>query len=272
MTKTRLKVLEYWFSGNKNNVSFRELFNFFFDKSYASKAKSKIKEINVADEFYLVYFKEITRPLYYPRNFSLKSLEQVIVESFYPQNWHYYEIPQTRVTEKDVVVDCGAAEGLFSFLVVERCEKLYLVEPLPGFRKSIERTFEKDQNTIILPVALSDKESVMRMLEHDISSSLSDRNDGIEVRVTTLDKLFYENGQKISYIKMHLEGCDYNALVGAKNLIKENKPKIAVTTYHNPKHADEIAAYLKALVPQYNILTKGIYQGSGSPIMLHAWV
>jgi len=257
---------------NRNNVSFTELLNFFFDKSYASKAKAKIKEIVSMDDFYEVYFKEINKPIYYPKNFSLKSLEQVIVESFYPKNWHYYEIPQTRVRKEDIVVDCGAAEGLFGFLVVDRCEKLNLVKPLPAFCKVLEKTFEENKNAIILPVALSNKEIKAQIFEHDISSSLSDGNVGVEVKVTTLDKLFYDRGEKITYIKMDLEGYDYDALLGAENLIRKNKPKIAVTTYHKYKHAEEKTSYLKSLVPEYNILTKGIYQETGSPIILHAWI
>jgi len=272
MTKARINILKYWLFKNRNNVSFTELLSFFFDKSYASKAKIKIKEIVSKDDFYEVYFKGINKPIYYPKKFPLKSLEQVIVESFYPKNWHYYEIPQTRVRKEDVVVDCGAAEGLFGFLVVDRCEKLYLVEPLPAFCKAMEKTFEENKNAVILRVALSKKETTMRILESDISSSLSDVNVGVEVKVTTLDKLFYDKGEKITYIKMDLEGYDYDALLGSENLIKKNKPKIAVTTYHNPQHAEEITAYLKSLVPEYNILTKGIYQETGSPIILHAWI
>jgi FkbM family methyltransferase len=270
VTRTRFNVLKHWLFKNKNNVSFTELLNFFFDKSYASEAKAKIKEIVSKDDFYEVYFKGINKPIYYPKNFPLKSLEQVIVELFYPKNWHYYEIPQTSVRKEDVVVDCGAAEGLFGFLVVDRCEKLYLVEPLPAFYKAMEKTFAKHKNAMILPVALSNKETTLKIFEHDISSSLSDGNVGVEVKVTTLDKLFYDMGEKITYIKMDLEGYDYDALLGAENLIKKNKPKIPVTIYHNPQHAEEITAYLKSLAPEYNILTKGIYQETGSPIILHA--
>lgn len=220
----------------------------------------------------MVYFKGFESPLYYPINFSWKSLEQVIVESFYPKNWHFYEMPQTKVTKDDIVVDCGAAEGLFGLFVVDRCEKLYLVEPLPAFCKSMEKTFEKFKNTIILPVALSNKETALKLVERNISSYLSSENKGIDVKVTTLDKIFYEKAEKITYIKMDLEGYDLDALLGAENLIRENKPKIAVTTYHNYEHAKQISAFLKRIVPEYNILTKGIYQDTGSPIMLHAWV
>ena len=69
-----------------------------------------------------------------------------------------------------------------------------------------------------------------------------------------------------------LEGHDYDALVGVEKLIKQNKPKIAVTTYHQIEHARNISSFLKAIDPSYKIYVKGIYQESGSPIMLHAWI
>jgi len=272
LTKNRINVLKYWLFKNKNKVKFTEMIKFFFDKSYSSKAKSKIKEIILKDDYYSIYFKNFSNPLFYPKDFPLESLETVIVESFYKRNWHYYQIPQTTVTNEDIVIDCGAAEGLFGFLVVDRCEKLFLIEPLPVFCKAMEKTFERNKSVKILPFALSDKEMTAQILENDISSSLSYGNTGTEVNVTTLDKLFYEKEEKITYIKIDLEGYDYKALLGAEKLIRENKPKIAVTTYHNFHHAEDISAYLKSMVPEYNILTKGIYPGTSSPIMLHAWI
>ena len=76
----------------------------------------------------------------------------------------------------------------------------------------------------------------------------------------------------VSYLKIDLEGHDFDALVGAEKLIKQNKPKIAITTYHQIDHAKIISSFLKTIDPSYKILAKGIYQESDSPIMLHAWV
>lgn len=65
---------------------------------------------------------------------------------------------------------------------------------------------------------------------------------------------------------------DFLALKGAKNLIRTNKPKIAITTYHNIKHESQIKNFLKKIVPEYNIISKGIFQETGSAVMLHAWI
>ncbi|CAN5481843.1 hypothetical protein BH10BAC4_BH10BAC4_08820 [soil metagenome] len=273
MTPTRLKVLRYFLFKNRNHVSVSELRKFFFDASYHTKADRFIKSNERIGELNRVYFKGYDEPLYYPSDFPVKSLEQVAVESFYPENWHYYEVPETRINESDVVVDCGAAEGLFTFLVKMRCKEIFLIEPVKKFCRSLQKTFENNIRVKIIPVALSEKEGFANISEHDISSSLTVGDQSAEsVTVTTLDKLFYEKNIPISYIKMDLEGFDYEALLGAAELIKKNKPKIAVTTYHKFEHAEQISNYLKSIVPAYNIKVKGIYQETGSPVMLHAWI
>jgi len=272
MTKNRLKVLKYYILQNKNNVHCFELFKFFFDKSYAAKANKKLRKVLKENGFYKIYFDGSDEPLYFPSKFGLKSLEQVIVESFYPDNWHYYELPETKVEVDDIVVDCGAAEGLFSLLVFQRCKRVYLIEPHPMFIRSLRKTFEKSNNVELLQYALSKNEFIAHLTSDGISSAISSEITGIEIRVTTLDKLFFEENIPVSYLKIDLEGHDYDALVGAEKLIKQNKPKIAVTTYHQIEHARKISSFLKAIDPSYKIYVKGIYQESGSPIMLHAWI
>ena len=272
MTPIRFKVLKHFLFHKQNNVKPVELIRFFFDRSYKSKYNSTINKIELEGSFQKIYFKNINKPLYYPSDFPESSLQQVIGESFFHDNWHYYEIPQTRVEEKDVVVDCGAAEGLFGFLVASRCKQLFLIEPISKFCDSLEKTFSEQENVVILKVALSNQEGEARINENNISSSLLSGTEGSLVKVTTLDKLFYEKEIPISYIKIDLEGYDFDALLGAKELIKKNKPKIAVTTYHHYEHAEQIESFLKSIHPTYNILKKGIYQETGSPVMLHAWI
>ena len=271
MTPNRFKVLRYYLS-TRNNVSLTEMSGYFFSPSYKSIANRFIEKKELEQSYYKVSLKGVQDPMYYPAGHNMHSLYQVIVESFDPKNWHYYEIAQTRVEPHDIVVDCGAAEGLFALIVHRRCKKVYLIEPLAKFVESLKKTFEKADNVEIIPVAISDASFKTNIISNDISSSLSANAEGQEVEVTTLDKLFHDKGLAVSYLKMDLEGYDYKALLGAEHLIRRNRPKIAVTTYHEKTHADQIGAYLKSIVQEYHILTKGISQETGSPIMLHAWI
>jgi hypothetical protein len=172
MTIGRLHVLKYFLLNSRNNVTFKKMLNFFFEASYHTKANQFITSIEREGEFNKVHFKGYADPLYYPSDFPVKSLEQVIVESFYPSNWHYYEVPETKVEVNDIVVDCGAAEGLFSFLIRKRCKKVFMIEPVGRFCSSLHKTFENSDNVEVVQVALSDFVGFANISEHDISSSL----------------------------------------------------------------------------------------------------
>ena len=273
MTPTRFKVLYYYLFNNKNHVTHSELINFFFDRSYSQKAKSTFRKIEKDNSWYKVYFKDLPndQPLYFPLQFDLKSLEQVVVESFYPTNWHYYETEETGVRINDTVVDCGAAEGLFSYMIADRCKEVYLVEPMKKFVDGYAHTFSNRNNVNFIEKAISDQSSKAFLSDNGIASQINNK-EGTVVEVTTLDELFFEKNIPVTYIKIDLEGFDYLALKGGINLIKKHKPRIAVTTYHQKEHADQISKLLVSINPDYQIKTKGIYQETGSPVMLHAWV
>ncbi len=268
----RLQILKHWLLGRKNGVGFPELIKAVIDKTCGPKALLKIRSIDETDEHIVVYFHDFDYPLYYPKSFDITSLYQVITESFYPDNWHYYEIEQTKVGSSDIAVDCGAAEGLFSLLVAKRCNKIYAIEPVPKFIESMNLTFAGFDNVEILPVALSDQGGEATITGSDISSVLGGSGNGTRVKVTTLDALFFDKNIPLSYIKVDLEGYDFTALKGASNIIKTHAPKIAITTYHKKEHAGLISDYLRDINPNYRIKTKGIEERFGMPVMLHAWV
>lgn len=59
--------------------------------------------------------------------------------------------------------------------------------------------------------------------------------------------------EKVTYIKMDIEGAEPHALRGARNLIQTQKPRLAICIYHDFKHLWEIPLYLKELAPEYKI-------------------
>jgi len=61
---------------------------------------------------------------------------------------------------------------------------------------------------------------------------------------------------KVSFIKMDIEGSELKALWGAEEIIRNQKPKLAVCVYHRPEHLWEIPLYLKSLVPEYRIFLR----------------
>ena len=60
-------------------------------------------------------------------------------------------------------------------------------------------------------------------------------------------------GQRVTFIKMDVEGAEPPALRGAEDIIRSQSPKMAICVYHRPEHLWEIPLYLKSLVPSYRI-------------------
>ena len=52
---------------------------------------------------------------------------------------------------------------------------------------------------------------------------------------------------------MDIEGAEVNALLGAEENIKKQKPKLAICVYHKPEHLWKIPLYIKKIVPDYKL-------------------
>uniref|UniRef100_UPI004057C0A3 FkbM family methyltransferase n=1 Tax=Acetatifactor sp. TaxID=1872090 RepID=UPI004057C0A3 len=70
------------------------------------------------------------------------------------------------------------------------------------------------------------------------------------VKVVSLDSAIQE---KVTFIKMDIEGAELNALKGAEQTIRRDKPKLAICVYHKKEDMWEIPYFIKQLVPEYRL-------------------
>jgi len=69
------------------------------------------------------------------------------------------------------------------------------------------------------------------------------------IEVDTIENVL--NGRRVTYISMDIEGAEHNAILGAEQIIRKWKPKIAVCVYHKREDLFDLLLLLKSFVPQY---------------------
>lgn len=281
--KYRFSLL-YWFIAKRSNfsrVSISEMISHLFGPSSTKFANDKIKFIK-SDNSYNYYSITGYDDLFiYPKSAPFHSLACVITEGMKFNHWHYYEIPETAVSNQEVIVDCGSAEGFFAYKYKNIAKHIYLFEPLPLFINSLEALFKNTTNIDVMPYALGDVNdkafmelnSNSSVLDSRVSAnSKADLCNSIEINIVTIDSIFYDKGIKITYLKADVEGFEEKLILGALNTIKHSKPKIAITTYHEGQDFEKLISIIKDVVPEYKFKIKGIEHKFGNPIMLHMWI
>lgn len=123
---------------------------------------------------------------------------------------HRYVAEEFNIEEGDVVIDAGAAEGIFALGNIEKVTRIYLIEVDPQWIEALERTYMDYQDKVVI-----------------IPKYLTSMDSGA---LATLDLLIEE---PVNFIKMDIEGNEWDALLGAEKLIaKSENLKCAICSYH----------------------------------------
>ena len=59
--------------------------------------------------------------------------------------------------------------------------------------------------------------------------------------------------EKVTFLKMDIEGAEVEAIKGARNIIQSDKPRMAVCIYHKPNDLWEISLMIHEMVPEYKM-------------------
>jgi FkbM family methyltransferase len=270
----RFDVVKPWLQARKQGreglPSFFQLCHFLGQPGAKARGMRYVRSISEKQGFFVVALNGYDRMIYWPASMGLWMLGMILAEQFDPSDWHYYQIAETKIGPDDVVVDCGAAEGLFSVVAAAVCKYCYIVEPSPSFQPFLRRTFNGVKNAEIVPFLLSNYIGDSHMQVAGVSSRETEDAAAPSVPVTTIDAIFCDKNIPFTYLKADVEGAEMRLLEGAKKSIAQYRPRIAITTYHDPIHAAQIRSFLQGVHPDYRFRVKGIVPG-GQPVMLHAW-
>jgi FkbM family methyltransferase len=163
--------------------------------------------------------------------------------------------------ENGIFLDIGAYDGdsSLAFYYRFRPEKIYALEPEENNFQRLKENCRILKKDTIIPVksGVSDKKKKAFLSQEDTNSKIKNNNRGEEIEITTIDNFVEkERIKKVDLIKMDIEGEETNAILGAENTIKKNKPILAISIYHRPEDFFKIKSELEKLVPEYKFIIK----------------
>jgi FkbM family methyltransferase len=148
-------------------------------------------------------------------------------------------------TDYRVIVDAGAATGLFSMAaaVLYPHARVYAFEPSRRQRVLLHRNLGLnglDDRITVADMGLWDRNAVLAFRTHGAISSLQSVSQfppGYpcleRIQVGRLDEWVAETGAGIvGLVKMDIEGAELEALRGAETTLRNHRPDLLVQAYH----------------------------------------
>ena len=232
---------------NYNNIN---------DSVYFSRKESK--KINDLYEEFKNKIIKINEELFIYDKYILP-VNDFEMEAFYGKYGMDYVKNLNKVKNKNII-DAGGYIGDSAILFSDYTDKnVYSFEPFLHHYNMMLKTIELNKKNNIIPVniALGDENKELSLyssgnlnmgLSIEANSKQSDINQ-IEnkVKMVTLDSYVKENNIEVGLIKTDLEGFEQPFLKGAIETIKEQKPVLIISIYHNYSDFFEIKPMIENL-------------------------
>lgn len=169
-------------------------------------------------------------------------------------NYQYFD-PDLFVCNANMnIVDLGAYQGdtFLSYISVfgENYNKYYCYEALSENVEKLKINTAHNRDIIIREKAVTNKAGTCFFEKNERFDSANELSETgkIKVETVTLDD---DISERIDLLKMDIEGSEYDALCGAKNHIKNDKPILAISIYHSNDDLFRIPQLIRELYDGY---------------------
>lgn len=170
-----------------------------------------------------------------------------------------YLHPTFKLMQINQVIDGGAWHGDTALRLIEVLNtdtSIHSFEPEADNVAAAKLAVSQYANRVnIVSKGLWDSNTTLRFSSSSLTHSAScniDKSGDIEIEVCTIDDYCKQNDLRPDLIKLDVEGADYAAIKGAQNIIKHNKPKLAVCLYHDFDDLWRIPELIDSIRPDYN--------------------
>lgn len=170
-------------------------------------------------------------------------------------NRQYFDRDFLPHAKDEIFVDVGSLDGETSRNFIkwskDRYKHIYCFEADPHNAEDCEHKMKDllDSGKMTLVAkAVSDKIGATSFIMRQDETSQIGVGD-MQIETVSLDSILLDKNP--TFIKMDIEGGEYQALRGAKKIISELHPKLAISIYHSPRDIFDIPALILSYYPDY---------------------
>lgn len=157
-------------------------------------------------------------------------------------------------------IDCGAFDGDTVRILREEkgiVDAVACFEPEVSNFKNLCNYLKYNKvakEQILFPCGVHSETNMLKFNLGLQTSSFISNNGNSYIQCVAIDDVL--KNFEPSFIKMDIEGAEYDALLGAEETIKEYTPDLAISVYHNIKHMYEIPLLIHRFNPNYKFFLK----------------
>lgn len=183
----------------------------------------------------------------YRQSFDLQHLHGLVSgDDYFPTDVYSY-------SDCEVLIDGGAFDGdsarNFLSRVGHKYKKIVCFEPdVDNFTK-LSASLSDEPNTYCFQKGLYEQTGILSFESSHDQAAAFVAGGSDKVEVIAIDAV--PECADATLIKLNIEGAEPEALLGARELLTERRPKLAIAVYHRPDHIWRIPLLIKEIVPEY---------------------
>ena len=195
-----------------------------------------------------------------PVDFSLSETEQYFANDVIPQ-----------LADGEVFVDAGVCGGeeIDKALAMNPHIRVHAFEPDAQSYALLREKYAKLPQVTLYPYALWNEEAQLTFSGNQATPSASRLEVGTEVQGDVIQAMPLDSvlTDAPTFIKMDIEGAEYNALLGAERLIREGHPKLAICVYHSIEDYIRIPLLIRSFYSGYRFYFRHHSVTSGESVL-----
>lgn len=208
-----------------------------------------------ANDFYDVYnllSDDCSKKTFLAKLKYMQTLDTEALTKCFCENDMYFDNDIVHLSENEYVIDGGGFTGdtFENFLKKYKTwGHYYIFEPEESNFIKLQQTISGQKNVTAFQKGLWSKNEKLYFHSQDGGSSIVKDSSLASVSIDVISIDTTMNNVPVSFIKLDVEGSEYEALIGTKNTIEKYRPILAICIYHKIMDIVDLPLLMHSLCP-----------------------